>query len=251
MNTFEILATLMLRVLPGVICIILFFILVKPDKNMRILVYIFTFVLFRDAMTPLGLWSIGSFDNIPWIRLSSDPLFLILFGGVFSSAFVFAFYQFDKENRVHLKWFRDNKIVGPIVGVLGCLVVVLPLFILYKGSNILLRGGIVSASLFLPILIFALVGNLLEETLFRGYVLGFLEDNKKQKPIMAGITSGVVFAFCHVFLAVTVTDVGAPLLVFTLWEGIIAGIVGAKYGIVPATLTHGGAIFLISSGLLG
>jgi uncharacterized protein len=47
-----------------------------------------------------------------------------------------------------------------------------------------------------------------------------------------------------------VTGVGYPLLVFTLWEGVIAGVVGAKRGVLPAALTHGGTIFLLSSGLI-
>ena len=59
----------------------------------------------------------------------------------------------------------------------------------------------------------------------------------------------MVFAFCHVYLAMTVTGVGYPLLVFTLWEGVIAGLVGAN-GVLPSTVTHGGAIFLLSSGLV-
>jgi hypothetical protein len=69
-------------------------------------------------------------------------------------------------------------------------------------------------------------------------------------PVRAGIWYGVFFAFCHVYLATTVTGVGYPLLVFTLWEGVIAGLVGAKGGVLPATLTHSGAIFLLSSGLI-
>jgi hypothetical protein len=47
-----------------------------------------------------------------------------------------------------------------------------------------------------------------------------------------------------------VTGAGYPLLLFTLWEGIIAGLVGARGGALPATLTHGLAIFLLSSGLI-
>jgi membrane protease YdiL (CAAX protease family) len=97
-------------------------------------------------------------------------------------------------------------------------------------------------------LAFALLGNLLEETLFRGYVLGLLALNMTR--IEAGVASGLVFAFCHVYLATTVTAVGYPLLVFTLWEGTIAGVVGARSGVLPAALTHGGAIFMLSSGLI-
>ena len=95
---------------------------------------------------------------------------------------------------------------------------------------------------------FAFLGNLFEEALFRGYVYGQLAQ--WMPPIRAGIASGVVFSFCHVYLATTVTGVGYPLLVFTLWEGVIAGVVGAKGGVIPATVTHGGAIFLLSSGLI-
>jgi hypothetical protein len=69
-------------------------------------------------------------------------------------------------------------------------------------------------------------------------------------PVTAGIASGVVFAFCHIYLATTVTDAGVNLLAFTLWEGIIAGLVGAKGGVLASTVTHGGAIFLLSSGLI-
>jgi membrane protease YdiL (CAAX protease family) len=93
-----------------------------------------------------------------------------------------------------------------------------------------------------------MLGNFVEEGLFRGYLLGYLKEY--QSPLAAGISSGVIFAFCHIFLAITVTDTGYPLLVFALWEGCIAGIVGSRYGVIPATISHGGAIFLLSSGLL-
>ena len=84
--------------------------------------------------------------------------------------------------------------------------------------------------------------------LFRGYVYGYLAQ--RMTPIRAGVWSGVVFAFCHVYLASTVTGVGHPLLLFTMWEGVIAGVVGARCGVLASALTHGGAIFLLSSGLL-
>ena len=145
-------------------------------------------------------------------------------------------------------WFKENKLTGIVIGFLGCLTVVLPFLITYRFIDIDVRGGIVPVSLLTPILIFALLGNLFEETLFRGYVIGILDASKGL--VYKGLVSGLIFAFCHIFLATTVTDIGIPLLLFTLWEGAIAGLVGVKYGIIPATLTHGGAIFLLSSGLL-
>ena len=247
LETLEILWAFSLRIMPAMGVFVLFFWLIKPGKQLRIVLYIAGFVLLRDAMTPEGLWRLGTADGLLWIRLSSDPLFLVLFG-VFSLLIVWALYAFDSENRPHLQWFRDNKTTGVVAGFIGTALVVSPFLFLYHGVDIGLRGGAVAASLLLPGLVFALLGNLLEEALFRGYVLGYLRE--KHSLLRAGIYSGVVFALCHVFLAVTVTDTGAPLLAFTLWEGIIAGLIGAKWGIIPAAITHGGAIFLLSSGMM-
>ena len=61
-----------------------------------------------------------------------------------------------------------------------------------------ISGGPIPLQNIPAILVFAMLGNLLEEALFRGYVYGQLAQ--KMAPIKAGIASGVVFAFCHVFL---------------------------------------------------
>ena len=135
-----------------------------------------------------------------------------------------------------------------LTGIAGALVVVAPLVVVYQYTPIESRGGPVPFQNLPALLVFTLLGNLFEEALFRGYVYGQLA--LKMAPIRAGIASGVVFAFCHIYLATTVTGIGYPLLAFTLWEGIIVGIVGAKSGVLPATLAHGGAIFLLSSGLI-
>lgn len=60
-----------------------------------------------------------------------------------------------------------------------------------------------------------------------------------------------LFAACHAFLATTVTDVGWPLLAFTLWEGLICAFLRLRWGVIPAAIAHGLAIFLLSSGLFG
>lgn len=246
MNTIQVLTGYLLRILPGLGLIALVLILIKPNKYIRAIIYIFTFILMRDAMTPLGLWSLGKENGIVWLRMSKDPLFLLIFG-LCSLLMVIGLYVFDRENSRYLIWFKSNRLKGIFYGLAGCIGVVLPFVFLYKYIDISKRGGAVNTSLILPLLIFALLGNLLEETLFRGYLLGYLQKN--QNSTIAGINSGVLFSFCHIFLALTVTDIGLPILIFTLWEGVIAGLVGAKYGIIPATITHGGAIFILSSGL--
>ncbi len=246
METLTTLLHYLLRILPGIVLIVTLFLLTRPRPAVRIFLYVFTFILIRDAMTPLGLWELGAVRGWLWIRLSEDPLFLVLFG-VSSLLIVAALYRFDPENRPYLTWFRGNAALGLLLGLLGCAVAIAPSLIAYRSIDVSVRGGPVSPALLLPILVFALLGNLFEETLFRGYVLGRLEE--RQTPLAAGVSSGFVFALCHVFLAITVTGVGTPLLLFTVWEGVIAGIVGAKCGLVPAALTHGGAVFLLSSGL--
>jgi uncharacterized protein len=244
--TVETFTNFLLRVAPGMILAAAVLALTCRSPRLRIVIYLAIFVLLRDAMTPLGLWSFGK-EGFFWIRLADDPAFLVAFG-VASLPISLGLYFFDRENRPLVQWTRGNIFLGALLGLAAALVVVAPCFALYRYTAIESRGGPVPSRDIPAILLFALLGNLLEEFLFRGYVYGWLSE--KMPPIRAGLASGVVFAFCHIYLAITVTNVGYPLLVFTLWEGMIAGIVGAKSGVLASTLTHGGAIFLLSSGLL-
>lgn len=70
------------------------------------------------------------------------------------------------------------------------------------------------------------------------------------KPLHAALASGVTFGLGHIFLALTVTGIGYPLLVFALYEGIIAAMIRMKFGVIPAAITHGMAIFFLASGLI-
>ncbi|MFW6228928.1 MAG: type II CAAX prenyl endopeptidase Rce1 family protein, partial [Alkalispirochaeta sp.] len=235
------------RVLPGVGLLGVLVAILRWSPAVRVVLYIALFVLFRDAMTPLGLWRFGAIDGVFWIRLSEDAWFLVAFG-LASAGLVAAAIVFDRETRRFVRFRRGSLPRGIAVGVGAAILVVVPLAIAYRFVPIDLRGGDVLTQLLPALLVFALLGNLFEELLFRGYVVGALEP--RYGAIRAGVLSGFVFAGCHVFLALTVTDVGVPLLLFTVWEGVIAGLVGGRYGVVPATLTHGGAIFLLSSGLI-
>lgn len=258
----------LLRVLPGLTVIALAFLAARPSRNVRVGLYLLAFVLLRDAMTPLGLWSFGARNGVFWIRLSTDPWFLLAFG-VAALGISLGVLTLDRGNREAVHLFRRRGGTGTpagigagvAAGIGGALLVVAPFWWLYRGIPIYLRGGSVAHHLIPAILVFALLGNFMEELLFRGYVLDYLQKRHLLRRsrrnasapaalITPGIQSGVVFAVCHIFLASTVTDVGVPLLLFTLWEGSIAGVVGERYGVLPATLTHGGAIFLLSSGLL-
>ena len=234
------------RVAPGLVLTAAVLALTRRSPRLRIVIYLAMFVLLRDAMTPLGLWSFGR-EAFFWIRLSNDPAFLVAFG-LASLPIVLGLYFLDRQNRSLVRWMRGDVTLGVVSGLFAALVVVAPCLAIYRHTPIDARGGAVPAGNIPALLAFTLLGNLVEELLFRGYVYGWLSE--QMPPIRAGLASGVIFAFCHVFLAITVTDVGYSLLVFTLWEGMIAGMVGAKWGVLPSTLTHGGAIFLLSSGLI-
>lgn len=236
------------RTAPAVGLIAIVFVLLRPGRHVRVLLYVFAFILLRDALTPSSLWSLGMTNGVPWIRFYPSHLFLIGMG--FSSwLLVVVLLVGDKENSRELVFLRRGKVVqGCLSAIAGLAVLLAPLLAGYQGVGIEERGGAVDSRLLGSILVFALSGNLLEELLFRGYVYNFLK--RKEADLRAGVASGFVFALCHVFLATTVTSIGVPLLLFTLWEGVICGIAGAKYGILPATIVHGGAIFVLASGLI-
>lgn len=235
----------LLRALPGLVlggAVLLF----RPRRIVRVGIYVFFFILLRDAMTPAGLWSLGT-EGFFWLRIAPSPVFMVLFG-LLSAGGMLGIYAVDRDNRRYVRWLGEGSpAIGVLVGLAAALIVVLPLFIVYRSTPIVVRGGPVSPSLLLPLAVFAFLGNFLEEGLFRGYVLEHLAETRSR--VVAAVGSGLAFAFCHVFLASTVTDAGIPLLAFTVWEGVIAGLVAARFGVIPATLTHGGAVFLLASGL--
>ncbi len=257
METLLIMSTYLLRVLPGLALVGAVLVFIRPNAGTRVVLYLLVFVLLRDSLTPLGLWSFGSQSGVFWIRLSDNPWFLVLFG-ISAAAITAGLYFADAENRRGIAWIRGSAVSTISVGLAGFLAVVLPFIVLYRVLVPLeMRGGAVATQLLPAIFVFAMLGNLLEELLFRGYVLEGLKRHHTERAhcgrfrwVTPGVQSGMVFALCHVFLATTVSSVGVPLLLFTLWEGIIAGLVGEKHGVLAATITHGGAIFLLSSGLV-
>ncbi len=241
-----------LRMLPGLVMAVAY-LMVIPRKAviLRLLGYIFIFLLIRDAMTPIGLWSFGT-EGFFWLRFISDPsiLYPLAFANFSVIGIVLLMNKLDPKLKSYLVYFKGSKFKGSIVGILGALVATAPLMIVYQFTDISQRGGDVPAALIPIILIGAVVFNFYEETLFRGYFQGYLETEIAMKPIKAALSSGIAFGFGHIFLATTVTNIGAPLLIYATYEGIIAGLVRMEYGLIPATLAHGLAIFILSSGII-
>lgn len=52
--------------------------------------------------------------------------------------------------------------------------------------------------------------------------------------LRAALISAIAFAACHSFLALSVTEVGWPILLFTLVEGLVCAFVRMRYGVSAA-----------------
>lgn len=235
-----------LYISPGLIAFALLFVLIpKSETALRIVALIMAFVLMRDAMTPMGLWLPASslMDvGLPAFVLSfhDDPI--VLAGLALSSlALVVIVARGAPELGRLLVWRRDGMAVGCGVGILAGILLALPVLVL---------GGFhterFAAHLPWMIAMFLLAygGNTLEEILFRGFLQGHLET--VTTAVRAAVISGIAFGACHAFLAFTVTPIGWPILVFTLAEGLACAFLRMRYGLFPAILAHGTAIFLIA-----
>lgn len=112
-------------------------------------------------------------------------------------------------------WSKGHRASGLTVGiVVGCLIGVPLRF--YQGIEV---SAIPGYWVSLPgMVVLAYGANALEQVLFRGYLQGYLEQHVA--PLRAALASGVAFAACHAFLALSVTQLGWPVLLFTLIEGL-------------------------------
>ncbi len=238
----------MIRVLPGLVLGMLLLVIIPGKARFpRIIIHGMIFLLIRDAMTPENLWFFGT-EGFFWLRFTDSVPMLLVFSAA-SLIFVRVIWFAERDSRDLLIWFKGQKVVGLLAGAATSVIVALPLLVYYGTVPIEMRGGAVAGHLLPLILSVSLTANLWEEFLFRGYIQGYLEQEANLAPVMAALGSGLFFAFGHSYLASTVTDIGYPLLLFALWEGCLAGLIRMKWGIIPAAMTHGLAVFWLASGI--
>jgi len=215
-------------------------------QGLRIALYILAFVVMRDALTPVGLWHIGSHERALWLRLPAEAGHLLLLTALTAGGIVLML-AFERDLGRLVIWVRGPRVFGLLVAVLAAVVIAAPGLLLIRGVPLPERGGAVPASLLAPLLLFALVGNLLEELLFRGFLQGHLEGCTT--PVHAAILSGIIFGAFHAPLGAAVTSVGAALVLFVTYEGLLCAFVRSRYGVIASTIAHGGGIFLLASGI--
>lgn len=229
------LAAYLFYLTPGVLlCGLWFWLTPKNQTGMRILILLLGFVLVRDAMTPQGLWSLTDQAQIGFI---ANPLILAALG-LLSLALVGLLACLAPALWALVVWRKGNLAGGLVLGLLAGIVIGLPLR-LYQGNgfdvDMLWLGGL---------LVLAYGGNALEEVLFRGVLQGYLEQHTSA--LRAALGSAVAFAACHGFLALSVTQVGWPILAFTLLEGVVCATLRMRYGVIAAIAAHGTIILLMA-----
>lgn len=204
---------------------------------LRILILLAAFVLMRDVMTPLGLWSLGSEVQLGF---TANTFVLAVLGGL-SVLLIAALVRVAPDLAALIVWSKGPRAAGLLIGLaVGCLIGVPLRF--YQGIE---ASAIPGYWVWLPgMVVLAYGANALEEVLFRGCLQGYLEQHVT--PLRAALGSGAAFAACHGFLALSVTQLGWPVLLFTLIEGLACALVRMRYGVLAATLTHGTAILLIA-----
>jgi len=223
--------------------------LIIPKKlhMLRMIIYIMMFVLTRDVMTPLGLWKLESYPVILF-EFIHDPAILTLLA-IMSLIIVYLINFVDEELHSLVIWRKGNDGAAVFIGVCGSFAVFLPVFVIKQLFGVPFRSESstsISHTLvyLLSVLFLAMCGHLYEEVLFRGFFQGYLEKNLPK--LQSAIASGIFFGLCHTFLASSVTNNGWSLLIFVVYEGIIAAIVRMNYGVLSSALTHGMAIFMIA-----
>ena len=208
---------------------------------MRILLHIAFFVLARDAMTRSGFWQIGPGS----LRFTASSVTLLMLACV-SIALFMGVFGLERGARAGMRWCGMSLPASLATGIAGALLIT-GIAAALKAAFVLPSLARPAADLWPVLLVFALAGNAYEELLFRGMLQNHLGATMTAR--RAALLSGLFFCLCHAYLATTVTTIGAPVLLFTLLEGLVAAFIYIRAGLLGAALAHGLAIALLASGV--
>lgn len=238
-----------IRVTPAVTLVAVLYVLLRGRQALplRIVLVILGFLVVRDTMVVFGFWGYGVTSGwLPWLRFINEPFLLTGFA-ISSLAMTVALVLVERDGEDLLVWGRPTwRNLG--WGIAGGVAIAGPLVVAYQFVPLAERGGPVPASLLGPLLLMAAFGNLTEDVLMRGYVQGYLRT--LYSPLRAAFGSALFYAVGHVFLATTVTNLGAPIIVLALYDGLVCALVRMKSGIIPAAISHGMAICVLATGLI-
>ncbi|SEK17206.1 MULTISPECIES: CPBP family intramembrane glutamic endopeptidase [unclassified Variovorax] len=233
----------LVSILPaGLLALVALLAIPRALADARVAVHILFFIFARDAMSPAGFWQLGAGS----MRLTAPVPVLLALAGMSAALFVGVAWL---ERVTWWEGWNGWKGVRPVPsllwGVAGAMAISVVAAAL-KAAAGLPSLPAPDTALVVPLLVFALLGNAYEELLFRGMLQQRLMAH--MPAARAVVVSGALFSLCHAWLALIVTRAGLPVLVFTLVEGLVAGLVYRRAGLLAATLAHGLAIFVLGSG---
>lgn len=230
----------LVSILPaGLLALVALLAIPRALAGARVAVHILFFIFARDAMSPAGFWQLGAGS----MRLTAPVPVLLALAGMSAALFVGVAWL---ERVTWWKGWKGVRLVPSLLwGVAGAVAISVVAAAL-KAAAGLPSLPAPDTALAVPLLVFALLGNAYEELLFRGMLQQRLMAH--MPAARAVVVSGALFSLCHAWLALIVTRAGLPVLVFTLVEGLVAGLVYRRAGLLAATLAHGLAIFVLASG---
>jgi uncharacterized protein len=203
----------------------------------------FSFIYVRDALIPAGLWTIHTTDGRFEMKFIEDTSTLFLLSWIC----LFNVWLTHFANKGVLPLTIINKSITPLsavgIGFLFSLAIYYPVYVYRQIMPTVLLANIQrNFPLTIANLFMCLCGNMMEETLYRGYLARYLKSYGISM-IRSVFIQGALFAVLHMYLAFTVTNAGVVVLFFTLYEGLLCAYAEYRYGVVTSTVAHGLAIF--------
>ena len=186
----------------------------------RLCLQIFCFVFTRDAMIKSSLWFLDSRLNMNFVY-EADTLFILAILSFLNASLVYwtnksTFGVNTKQKNLYLHTSISSNVMS---GLVGALLIYLPVYLLRVTMQVKSNFPR-EMDLLLANLAICIFGNLIEELLFRSYLSAYFRslDISTFRSIFY---QGCSFSIFHFYLAYVVTNCGAAVLVFTLYEGVI------------------------------
>lgn len=212
----------------------------REARALRLAGFILLFAVIRDAMTPVGLWTLSPSLSI---RFHEAPALLWSLALASQGMVVWSHLALGGLRDLRV-WFAARQPVVVIAGVVGALLVAAPAVLASRWTGALTPRP-VDTSVIAGVLALTLCGNVLEEVLFRGHLHAQLHACGLSSSRIVLLSAGTFMA-CHAHLAAVTTTIGWPVLVFTLYEGAICAWLRERTGLAAACLAHGLGLFLIA-----
>ncbi|MET0388622.1 MAG: CPBP family intramembrane glutamic endopeptidase [Polyangiales bacterium] len=229
------------RVAPGVLAAVVLLVCVPRElAGLRLAVHVGLFMVLRDGMTPVGLWRVASRG----VWLTHEPVALLALAAA-CGWLALGTFRLEPRLSQRITWLRGHVVRALSLGLVGGCVIAAPAMLLGWLTPSAAVGGGRSAFSLVALFVFSLVGNAYEELLFRGFLQELVAE--RVGAARAAWIAGLAFAFGHAPLAVAVTDVGAPLLIFTAYEGLICAQLARRCGLASAIAAHGLGIFFVAA----